>query len=120
MRDLKKTHLHFMGIGGQGISAVAQMALQAGDMVTGCDRAPSATTRALQQAGIAVQIGHSAEHLVDVDTLVISPAVTALDPENPELLAARQRGLQVITWQELLGSLKRDKCVLSVSGVHGK
>jgi UDP-N-acetylmuramate--alanine ligase len=115
-----RSRLHFMGIGGQGISAVAQMALQAGDTVTGCDRAPSATTRALQQAGIAVQIGHSAEHLVDVDTLVISPAVTALDPENPELLAARQRGLQVITWQELLGSLMRDKCVLSVSGVHGK
>jgi UDP-N-acetylmuramate--alanine ligase len=109
-----------MGIGGQGISAVAQMALQAGDTVTGCDRAPSATTRALQQTGIAVEIGHSAEHLVNVDTLVISPAVTALDPANPELLAARQRGLQVMTWQELLGSLMRDKCVLSVSGVHGK
>jgi UDP-N-acetylmuramate--alanine ligase len=109
-----------MGIGGQGISAVAQMALQAGDIVTGCDRVPSATTRALQVAGIAIQIGHSAEHLSDVDTLVISPAVTALDPTNPELLAAHQRGVQVITWQELLGSLMRDKCVLSVSGVHGK
>jgi UDP-N-acetylmuramate--alanine ligase len=115
-----RSRLHFMGIGGQGISAVAQMALQAGDVVTGCDRAPSATTRALQQAGIAVHIGHSAEHLVDADTLVISPAVTALDPENSELQAARQRGLRVITWQELLGSLMRDKCVLSVSGVHGK
>ncbi len=117
---MKKSRLHFMGIGGQGISAVAQMALRAGDTVTGCDRVASATTRALQQAGIAIQIGHSAEHLADADALIISPAVTALNAENPELLAARQRNMQIITWQELLGTLMRGKCVLSVSGVHGK
>ena len=112
--------LHFMGIGGQGISAVAQMAHAAGEIVSGCDQRASATVRALEQAGIAVRIGHSAEHLDEVDTLVISPAVPALDPHNPELLAAQQRGLQVITWQEMLGELMRGKCVLSVSGVHGK
>jgi UDP-N-acetylmuramate--alanine ligase len=117
---LKKSHVHFMGIGGQGISAVAQMALMAGDAVTGCDRQMSATTRALEQAGIAVQIGHSTGHLEGVDTLVISPAVTALDPENAELLTARQRGIPVITWQERLGELMQGKCVLSVCGVHGK
>ncbi len=117
---MKKSHVHFMGIGGQGISAVAQMALMSGDAVTGCDRQTSATTRALEQAGIAVQIGHSAEHLEGVDTLVISPAVTALDPQNPELLAARQRGIPVMTWQERLGELMRGRCVLSVCGVHGK
>jgi UDP-N-acetylmuramate--alanine ligase len=109
-----------MGIGGQGISAVAQMAQMAGDVVTGCDQRESATVKALQQAGIAVQIGHDAHHLADVDALVISPAVPALDPQNPELLAAQQRGLRVITWQELLGELMLSKCVLSVSGVHGK
>jgi UDP-N-acetylmuramate--alanine ligase len=109
-----------MGIGGQGISAVAQMALLNGDTVTGCDRQPSATTRALKQAGIEVQIGHSADHLAGVDALVISPAVTALNPQNPELLAAQQRGIRVCTWQELLGSLMQQKCALSVSGVHGK
>lgn len=109
-----------MGIGGQGISAVAQMAHAAGEYVSGCDQRASATVRALEQAGIVVRIGHSAEHLDEVDTLVISPAVPALDPRNPELLAARQRGLQVITWQEMLGELMHGKCVLSVSGVHGK
>ena len=109
-----------MGIGGQGISAVAQMAHAAGEVVSGCDQRASATVRALEQAGIVVRIGHSAEHLDEVDTLVISPAVPALDPRNPELLAARQRGLQVMTWQEMLGELMRGKCVLSVSGVHGK
>ncbi len=117
---MKKTHLHFMGTGGQGISAVAQMALMAGDTVTGCDRQASATTRALERVGIPVQIGHSAEHLADIDTLVISPAVPALDPQNPELLAAQSRGIRVVTWQEVLGDLMRGKCVLSISGVHGK
>jgi UDP-N-acetylmuramate--alanine ligase len=117
---LKKSHLHFMGIGGQGISAVAQMALMRGDTVTGCDRQPSVITRALELAGIAVQIGHSADHLAGVDMLVISPAVTALNPQNPELLEAQRRGIRVCTWQEMLGSLMQQKCVLSISGVHGK
>ncbi|GCE14402.1 UDP-N-acetylmuramate--L-alanine ligase [Tengunoibacter tsumagoiensis] len=117
---MKQPHLHFMGIGGQGISAVAQMALVGGNHVTGCDQRESATVKALRQAGIAIQIGHSSEHLEGVDSLIISPAVPALDPHNPEVLAARERGIQVLTWQELLGTLMRDKCVLSVSGVHGK
>jgi UDP-N-acetylmuramate--alanine ligase len=109
-----------MGIGGQGISAVAQMALLAGETVSGCDLHPFATVDALKKAGIAVQTGHSANHLEGVDRLIISPAIPALDPQNPELLAARQRGIDVITWQEMLGELMHDKCVLSVCGVHGK
>ncbi len=117
---MRTLHLHFMGIGGQGISAVAQMARRSGNHVTGCDRAVSATTQAMEQAGIPVAIGHDAAHLEDVDTLVISPAVTALDPDNVELRAACQRGIAVKNWQEMLGELMRGKCVLSVSGVHGK
>ncbi len=117
---MKKSRLHFMGIGGQGISAVAQMALTAGDTVTGCDQLASATTRALERAGIAVQIGHSAEHLAECDLLVISPAVPALNSHNPELVAAQAQRIQVVTWQQLLGELMRGRCVLSVSGVHGK
>jgi UDP-N-acetylmuramate--alanine ligase len=109
-----------MGIGGQGISAVAQMAKLEGLSVSGCDQQQSATTHALEQAGIAVQSGHSIDHLSGVDMLVISPAVPALNSNNPELLAARERGMRVVTWQELLGELMRGKCVLSVSGVHGK
>ena len=109
-----------MGIGGQGISAVAQMARLAGESVTGCDRQVSATTRQLERAGIPVQIGHSAKHMEGVDKLVISAAVPALDPGNPELLAARERGIPVVPWQELLGEFMQGKCVLSVSGVHGK
>lgn len=116
------SHLHFMGIGGQGISAVAQMAQLAGDVVTGCDRQASATTRMLERAGIAVSIGHSAQHVAaqEINALVISPAVTALDADNPELVEARRLGVRVMLWQELLGELMRGKCLLSVSGVHGK
>ncbi|GAC1641950.1 MAG: UDP-N-acetylmuramate--L-alanine ligase [Ktedonobacteraceae bacterium] len=117
---MSQSRLHFMGIGGQGISAVAQMALQAGEIVTGCDQNASATTRALEHAGIAVQIGHSAEHLNDGDTLVISPAVTALNARNSELLAAHERHLRIVTWQEVLGELFKGKLLLSVCGVHGK
>src|SRR5579862_3069854 len=109
-----------MGIGGQGISAVAQMALMSGEMVTGCDRLESATTRALSKLGIPISIGHNASHLADVDTLVISPAIPALNPQNPELMEAQRRGMRVANWQELLGELMLNKCVLSVSGVHGK
>ncbi len=109
-----------MGIGGQGISAVAQMALRSGETVTGCDRSISATVKELQQQGIRVEIGHRADHLDGVDTLVISPAVPALDPQNPELLAAKASGVQIMTWQELLGQFMDGKCVLSASGVHGK
>jgi len=117
---LKQSRLHFIGIGGQGISALAQMARQSGEIVTGCDQHMSATVKALQQSGIPVQIGHSAEHVRDIDMLVISPAVPALDPENVELGAAKERDIPIVTWQELLGQHMRDKCVLSVSGVHGK
>ncbi|HET8910274.1 MAG TPA: UDP-N-acetylmuramate--L-alanine ligase [Ktedonobacteraceae bacterium] len=112
--------LHFMGIGGQGISSVAQMAQLAGNTVTGCDRQPSATTRMLEKAGIPVEIGHHVEHLQNADALVISPAVPALQPDNPELLGAQEANLPVFTWQELLGELTQEKCLFSVSGVHGK
>ncbi|GHO43726.1 UDP-N-acetylmuramate--L-alanine ligase [Ktedonospora formicarum] len=117
---MNRSHLHFMGIGGSGISSVAQIAHNQGEIVTGCDRQESANTRALAQVGIPIQIGHSAEHLHEADSLIISPAVPALDPQNPELLEARRRGIPVKTWQELLGTLTEGKCLLSVCGVHGK
>ncbi len=119
-RQLKRMRLHFMGIGGQGISAVAQMALQAGASVSGCDQASSATTKLLAKLGIPLEIGHSPEHLAQADALIYVPAAAAYNPRNPELLAARERGLVVMTWQEMLGQWLEGYCLLSVSGVHGK
>jgi len=119
-RQLKKMRLHFMGIGGQGISAVAQMALSAGVVVSGCDQTSSATTKMLAKLGIPIEIGHSSDHLNNVDALIYVPAAVAFNPNNAELLAARQRGLVVMTWQEMLGQWLEGYCLLSVSGVHGK
>jgi UDP-N-acetylmuramate--alanine ligase len=119
-RQLKKMRLHFMGIGGSGISAVAQMALQAGATVSGCDQASSATTKMLAELGIPIEIGHSPAHLVEADALIYVPAAVAFNPRNPELLAAREKGLLVMTWQEMLGQWLDGYCLLSVSGVHGK
>ena len=117
---MKQLRLHFMGIGGQGISAVAQMALAAGAMVSGCDQASSATTKMLATLGIPIAIGHDPEHLADADALIYVPAAVAYNPNNLELLAAREKGLLMMTWQEMLGQWLDGYCLLSVSGVHGK
>src|SRR2546423_14587584 len=106
-----------MGIGGQGISAVAQMVLQASGesvTVTGCDMQASATTRALQRIGVPVQIGHSADHLAGIDKLIVVPAALVLNPDHPELATARALKIPMITWQERLGELLRKKTGLSV------
>src|SRR5260370_10563554 len=109
-----------MGIGGQGLSAVAQMVLEGGARIGGCDQSASATTSKLIEKGVPVQIGHSPEHLVQADALIYVPAVVAFNPHNPELIAAKESGMLVMTWQEMLGKWMQGKCVLSVSGVHGK
>lgn len=112
-----------MGIGGQGISAVAQMVRDAQSdriAISGCDMQASETTAALEQLGIPVRIGHSAGHTDGIDRLIVVPAVLVLNPDQPELAAARARGIAIVTWQEMLGELMHDKCLLSVSGVHGK
>ena len=119
-RQLKRMRLHFMGIGGQGISAVAQMALQAGASVSGCDQASSATTKMLAELGIPIALGHDPEHLAEAEALIYVPAAVAYNPDNLELRAAREKGLTVMTWQEMLGRWLEGYCLLSVSGVHGK
>jgi UDP-N-acetylmuramate--alanine ligase len=115
-------HIHFMGIGGHGCSAVSQLALARGERVSGCERAlgDSELTRLVQGKGIPVLEGHSPDHLAGVDLLVYVPAALVLNPENPEVLAAQQRGIPAITWQELLGDYMRSALGISVAGSHGK
>lgn len=117
---LRYKRLHFLGIGGRGMSAMAQIARLFGASVTGCDKGESYTTKALQEDGIAVQIGHSAQHLQDVDAFIYVPAVTTFDPDTAEFVEAQRLGMPCMTWQELLGKWAKGKCTLSVSGVHGK
>ena len=118
--QLQYKRLHFLGIGGRGMSAMAQIAQQFGAQVTGCDKGASYTTAALQEAGIPIEIGHSPAHLKDIDALIYVPAVTTFDPHNAEVEEAQARGLINMTWQELLGKWAKGKCAISVSGVHGK
>ena len=110
-------HIHFVGIGGIGMSGLARVLLEAGYPVSGCDRQPNHITDRLAAMGATIHQGHSRDHVVGVDLLVISSAIPA---DNPELVVARERGLSVVKRAELLGHLTRGRRTLAVAGTHGK
>jgi UDP-N-acetylmuramate--alanine ligase len=113
-------HVHFMGIGGSGASAIASIAKEQGFKVTGCDQNPfNNFTKELDQESL--NQGHSPEHLENVDILAITPAITSLDPNNAELVEAKERGIEILTWQEFMGKyLEQDKFVIAITGTKGK
>lgn len=109
---------HFIGIGGCGMSGLALMLHQRGHQIIGSDACASAVTQRLEAAGITVHIGHDAACLrPGCDCVVVSAAVKE---DNPELLAARQRGVRVIKYAQMLGELSRQVKTLAVAGTHGK
>ncbi|QAY61587.1 UDP-N-acetylmuramate--L-alanine ligase [Microbacterium protaetiae] len=108
---------HFIGIGGSGMSGLARMFLARGIRVSGSDRADSANLRALAELGADVHIGHDAAHLGDADTVIHTGAIW---PENPEYLAAKERGLAVIHRSQALHWLIGGRRLVSVAGAHGK
>ncbi|MBI2601158.1 UDP-N-acetylmuramate--L-alanine ligase [Candidatus Daviesbacteria bacterium] len=112
--------IHFLGIGGSGASAAAAIATSQGFEVTGCDIHPhNEFTTGFDKS--MLQSGHSPEHIKDIGLLVITPAITYLDPKNPELEEARKRGIQILSWQEFMGKyLMKGKIVIAVCGTHGK
>ncbi|MGO3661970.1 UDP-N-acetylmuramate--L-alanine ligase [Microbacterium gubbeenense] len=109
--------VHFIGIGGSGISGLARMFLGAGIPVSGSDRAESQNTGDLVELGATVHIGHDAANLGDVDTVVYTGAIW---PENPEFLAAKERGLSVLHRSQALKYLIAGRRLVSVAGAHGK
>lgn len=109
--------VHFVGIGGSGMSGIARMMHQAGVRVTGSDRSANYSTEALEQLGIPVSIGHDAANVGDADTLVVTGA---LWQDNPEYQLALSRGLPVLHRSQALAWLARGKRVVSVAGAHGK
>ena len=117
---LRGKRIHAVGAGGSGISAVLRLAAEQGALVTGCDVAETTMSRLLNAQGVQVALGHDPAHVAGCDLVVTTPAVTFLDDQHPELVAARERGIPVIQWQELLGYLMRDSVGVSVAGVHGK
>jgi UDP-N-acetylmuramate--alanine ligase len=110
-------HAHFVGIGGAGMSGIAEVLLQYDLTVSGCDRAEGETVDRLRRLGVAVAKGHAAEHLEGVDLVVISSAIASA---NPEVAEARRRGITVVRRAEMLAELMRLKYGIAVAGTHGK
>ncbi len=108
---------HLLGIGGAGVSALARVYLARGVEVTGCDLRESDSTRALADAGAAIAIGHSPEHVRGQDLVVYSGAVHS---SGGELEAARELGVRVLTRAQALAELIRDSDSIAVAGSHGK
>ena len=113
----KIRRIHFVGIGGIGMSGIAEVLHNLGYVVTGSDSRESENTRRLTSLGIPVAIGHQAEHVGEADVVVRSSAVA---PDNVELVAARQRLIPVIQRAEMLAELMRMKYGVAVAGTHGK
>ncbi len=109
--------VHFVGIGGVGMSGIAEVMHTLGYAVSGSDQADSATTRRLSGMGIRVLHGHAAVNVNDVDVVVTSSAIHA---DNPELLAAREQRIPVVPRAEMLGEMMRFRRGIAVAGTHGK
>jgi len=115
---LRKTrHLHFVGIGGIGMSGIAEVLLNLGYRVTGSDLVESETTARLIELGGEISLGHSKDNVGDADVVVISSAVR---PDNPEVVAARQAGIPLVPRAMMLNELMRMKYGIAIAGSHGK
>jgi len=110
-------HVHFIGIGGAGMSALARVLFKRGVAVSGSDMKESRYSRALRKMGVDVMIGHGADNLGDADVVVYS---TAIAQDNPELLAAKQRGIPMWHRAQMLGYLAGDQRTIAIAGTHGK
>lgn len=114
----QQKNIHFIGIGGSGMSGIATMLLQQGYNISGSDLRPGDTTSRLVNMGARVYIGHDGSNIgQDTDLVVVS---TAIGEENPELVAARKRSLEVVKRGEMLARLMAHKKGIAVAGAHGK
>ncbi len=113
----KFQHIHFVGIGGVGMSGIAEVLLNLGYKVSGSDMRESETTQRLASIGAKIYIGHTGENVKDAHVVVISSAVKA---DNPEVIAAKEALVPVIPRAEMLAELMRLKYGIAVAGAHGK
>jgi UDP-N-acetylmuramate--alanine ligase len=109
--------VHFVGIGGIGMSGIAEVMVNLGYMVQGSDQAESANVKRLRDKGVKIAIGHVAANLTGVKVVVVSSAIR---PDNPELVAARAGRLPVVRRAEMLAELMRLKSCVAIAGTHGK
>ena len=110
-------HIHFIGIGGSGMSGIAEVLHNLGYVISGSDLADSATLRRLAGLGIKTYVGHAASNLASVDAVVTSTAVRA---DNPEVVAAREKRIPVVPRALMLAELMRLKRGIAIAGTHGK
>jgi len=109
--------VHFIGIGGIGMSGIAEVMMNLGYTVQGSDEAESANVKRLRAKGVQIAIGHASENLAGAQVVVVS---SAIKPDNPELLAARAYRLPVVRRAEMLAELMRLKSCVAIAGTHGK
>jgi len=110
-------HIHFVGIGGAGMSGIAEVLHNLGYLISGSDQSESATTRALAKRGIRIAIGHDAAHIAGAEAVVTSSAVKS---DNPEVMAARSKRVPVVPRAVMLAELMRLKQGIAIAGTHGK
>jgi UDP-N-acetylmuramate--alanine ligase len=115
MRRIRR--IHCVGIGGSGMGGIAEVLHQLGYHVSGSDLQDSAMTRRLARLGILITRAHEAVNVTEADVVVVS---TAIDPDNPEVRAARERGIPVVRRAEMLAELMRFRFGIAVAGTHGK
>ena len=111
------THVHFIGIGGSGLSAIARLLLESGYTVSGSDRVLSPFADEVRKAGATVYLGHHPRNLTNVDWVVRSSAITE---DNPEVQAAKSAGIPVYKRADFLGQLMEKKTGIAIAGTHGK
>src|SRR5215831_18420719 len=114
-RDIGR--IHFVGIGGIGMSGIAEVLVNLGYTVTGSDVAEGANVKRLREKGVRVVVGHAAVNIDDADVIVVSSAIRR---DNPELVAARAQRLPVVRRAEMLAELMRLKSCVAIAGTHGK
>lgn len=115
MRRVKR--IHFVGIGGAGMSGIAEVLLNEGYQITGSDLSENGVTARLVEKGATVFIGHDGANIDDASVIVVS---TAIHPENPELVAAQEKRIPVVRRAEMLAELMRFRHGIAVAGTHGK
>jgi UDP-N-acetylmuramate--alanine ligase len=111
------THVHFIGIGGSGLSAIARLLLESGYDVSGSDRALTPFAEEVRKAGASVYIGHHPRNISNADWVVRSSAVA---DDNPEVVAAKRAGIPVYKRADFLGHLMENKTGIAIAGTHGK
>lgn len=118
IKKMRRIHcVHFVGIGGSGMSGIAEVMLSLGYAVQGSDLKQNKQTRRLEAQGATIFIGHAANNILDADAVVVSSAV---DETNPEVAAAREQLMPVVSRAEMLAELMRFRYSIAVAGTHGK